>query len=197
MTSTTSAEGVTRLVDQLDKRWLDDAPPSYLPIVLPLALPSSLHTINFFTTLHLVYDTLSSLSHAAYFHETNSNPRDTAIRGVVSLYLASDEGWTSSNLLSGDAWKSGKLDERTVAEHFEITVVREKEHETMKAIRVGSRWDKGVGTAGALVTLFKEVGERLSGRCVGEAVQGLVEQCWELTGEDATSFAKGFIEQVR
>lgn len=196
MTSTISSHGVTSLVEQLAKRWLEDAPITYLPIILPLALPTPQHTLNFFTTLHLVYDALSSPAHAAYFHETNSTARDTAIRGVVSLYLASEESWTSANLLSGDAWKKGKLDERTIAEHFEITVVRETEHETMKAIRVGSRWDKGVCAAQALVTLFAGVGERLSGRCVGEDVQALVKHCWEASGQDTAAFAKGFTEQV-
>lgn len=196
MTSSISQENLKSFVHDLDQSWLDDAPTTFLPVILPLALPTPLHTINFFTILHLVYDRLSSSSHAAYFQETRSTARDTAIRGTVSLYLASEEGWVADNLLSADAWKKGKLDERAMAEHFEIQVVREREHETMKAIRVGSRWNKGVDTAQALVQLFAEVGDRLSGRCVGEALQSLIQECWAATEQDPASFARSFVEHV-
>lgn len=190
-------EAVTRFVDQLDDKLLEHAAPTFLPTILPLALPSSLHTVNFFTVLHLVYDTLVSPVHAAYFIETQASARDTAIRGCVSLFLGSEEGWdTANNLLSTAAWKKGQLDERAVAEHFEIQVVREKQHETMKAVRVGERWDKGVAVAAELVMLFAELGGRLTGKCVGEAVVALVEECMQASRDDTKAFAKAFTEQV-
>lgn len=191
-----SHEGVRRFVEQLDHRILGDAPPTYLPTILPLALPSPLHTINFFTSLHLIHDVLSSPTHAAYFIESRTTPRDTAIRGTISLFLESEEGWNADNLLSTSAWKAGRLDERAVAEHFEIKVVREREHETMKAIRVGQRWDKAVEVAQALVALFAELGQRLQGECVGEAVQALVQECTQSANGDAGSFAEHFGDHV-
>jgi hypothetical protein len=191
-----SSETIASLLKGLPKSTLDDAPPTYLPTILPLALPSPEHTLNFFTTLHLIHHTLAQPIHAAYFHETSSTPRDTALRGSVSLFLASEEKWTSANLLSAAAWKKDKLDERAIAEHFEIQVIREKEHETMKAIRVGERWDKAVGVASALVGLFRELGERLDGKSVGEAVKNLVEESQEVANGDVAVFARVFTEQV-
>jgi len=192
-----SSEAVTGLLKRLPKTILDDAPPTYLPTILPLALPTPEHTLNFFTTLHLIHHALAQPIHAAYFHETRASPRDTAIRGIVSLFLASEESWTSANLLSAAAWKKGKLDERAIAEHFEIQVIREREHETMKAIRVGERWDKAVGVAQALVGLFAQLGEGLSGKSVGEAVLALVEESQEVANGDVAVFARVFTEQVR
>lgn len=196
MVSRISHEAIWSFVQQLDDRILTDAPPSYLPTILPLALPSPLHTVNFFTTLHLVYDVLSSPTHAAYFIESDTNARDTAIRGTVSLFLGSEEDWNPDNLLSSPSWKAGRLDERAMAEHFEIKVVREREHETMKAIRVGERWDKAAAAAQALVTLFAELGARLQGRCLGEAVEALVGECSHSSADDAITFARLFSDQV-
>jgi hypothetical protein len=191
-----SSSAITKLLNDLPKQVLDDASPTYLPTVLPLALPTPLHTLNFFTTLHLIHHTLLSPTHTAYFHETKTTPRDTAIRGTVSLFLASEEGWQADNLLGTDAWKKGKLDERAISEHFEITILREREHETMKAIRVGERWNKAVEVTGGLVGLFAGLGEKLSGKCVGEAVQGLVEESQEVANGDVAVFARVFTEQV-
>ena len=191
-----SSDAIASLLKGLSKSTLDDAPPTYLPTILPLALPTPEHTLNFFTTLHLIHHTLAQPIHAAYFHEINSTPRDTALRGSVSLFLASEEKWTSANLLSAAAWKKDKLDERAIAEHFEIQVIREKEHETMKAIRVGERWDKAVGVAAALHRLFQELGERLDGKSVGEAVKALVEESQEVANGDVAVFARVFTEQV-
>jgi len=191
-----SNDSIAKLLKELPKSTLDDAPQTYLPTILPLALPSPEHTLNFFTTLHLIHHTLAQPIHAAYFHETNSTPRDAALRGSVSLFLASEEKWTSANLLSAAAWKKDKLDERAVSEHFEIQVIREKEHETMKAIRVGERWDKAVGVAAALVGLFRELGKGLEGKSIGEAVKALVEESQEVANGDVAIFARLFTEQV-
>jgi hypothetical protein len=191
-----STESIAKLLKELPKSTLDDASQTYLPTILPLALPSPEHTLNFFTTLHLIHHTLAQPIHAAYFHETNTTPRDAALRGSVSLFLASEEKWTSANLLSAAAWKKDKLDERAVSEHFEIQVIREREHETMKAIRVGERWDKAVGVAAALVGLFRGLGERLESKSVGEAVKGLVEESQEVANGDVVIFARVFTEQV-
>jgi hypothetical protein len=191
-----STESIAKLLKELPKSTLDDASQTYLPTILPLALPSPEHTLNFFTTLHLIHHTLAQPIHAAYFHETNTTPRDAALRGSVSLFLASEEKWTSANLLSAAAWKKDKLDERAVSEHFEIQVIREREHETMKAIRVGERWDKAVGVAAALVGLFRGLGERLESKSVGEAVKGLVEESQEVANGDVAIFARVFTEQV-
>jgi hypothetical protein len=187
---------ITTFLQKLPKQVLDDAPPTYLPTILPLALPTPEHTLNFFTTLHLIHHTLAQPIHAAYFQETKSTPRDTSIRGAVSLFLASEEAWSADNLLSVAAWQKGKIDESAVAEHFEIQVVREREHETMKAIRVGERWDKAVAVAGDLVELFKALGERLTGKSVGEAVLALVEESQEVANGDVAVFARVFTEQV-
>ena len=191
-----SSDSIAKLLKELPKSTLDDASPTYLPTILPLALPSPEHTLNFFTTLHLIHHTLAQPIHAAYFHETNTTPRDAALRGSVSLFLASEEKWTSANLLSAAAWKKDKLDERAVSEHFEIQVIREREHETMKAIRVGERWDKAVDVAAALVGLFRGLGERLESKSVGEAVKGLVEESQEIANGDVAIFARVFTEQV-
>jgi hypothetical protein len=191
-----STDSIAKLLKELPKSTLDDASQTYLPTILPLALPSPEHTLNFFTTLHLIHHTLAQPIHAAYFHETNTTPRDAALRGSVSLFLASEEKWTSANLLSAAAWKKDKLDERAVSEHFEIQVIREKEHETMKAIRVGERWDKAVDVAAALVELFRGLGERLESKSVGEAVKGLVEESQEVANGDVAIFARVFTEQV-
>jgi hypothetical protein len=191
-----STDSIAKLLKELPKSTLDDASQTYLPTILPLALPSPEHTLNFFTTLHLIHHTLAQPIHAAYFHETNTTPRDAALRGSVSLFLASEEKWTSANLLSAAAWKKDKLDERAVSEHFEIQVIREKEHETMKAIRVGERWDKAVDVAAALVELFRGLGERLESKSVGEAVKGLVEESQEVANGDVAIFARVFVEQV-
>lgn len=66
----------------------------------------------------------------------------------------------------------------------------------MKAIRVGERWDKAVGVAAALHRLFQELGERLDGKSVGEAVKALVEESQEVANGDVAVFARVFTEQV-
>jgi hypothetical protein len=191
-----SSTAITKFLTGLPKQVLDDAPQTYLPTILPLDLPTPLLTLNFFTTLHLIHHALASPIHAAYFFESKTTLRDTAIRGSVSLFLASEEGWTAANLLSRAAWNASKLDERAITEHFEIQLVREREHETMKAIRVGERWDKAVAVAQALVDLFAGLGEKLGGKCVGEAVVALVEESQEVANGDVAIFARAFTEQV-
>ena len=191
-----STDSIAKLLKELPKSTLDDASQTYLPTILPLALPSAEHTLNFFTTLHLIHHTLAQPIHAAYFHETNTTPRDAALRGSVSLFLASEEKWTSANLLSAAAWKKDKLDERAVSEHFEIQVIREREHDTMKAIRVGERWGKAVDVAAALIGLFRGLGERLESKSVGEAVKGLVEESQEVANGEVAIFARVFTEQA-
>jgi hypothetical protein len=190
---------LTAFLDTLPRLVLKSASPTHLPTQLPLALPSPLHTTNLITILHLVFSTLSSPTHAAYFGVTGSDPRETAVRGVMGLFLASEDGWGADNLLSTAAWKKGLLGEDKMVEFFGITVMREKQHETMQGITVGERWQPGVNVSGALVDLFRGLGGKVPGRCVGEAVEATIRQARETAGKGpsgAADMAKTFCGEV-
>lgn len=190
---------LTAFLDTLPRSVLKSASPTHLPTQLPLALPSPLHTTNLITILHLVFSTLSSPTHAAYFGVTGSDPRETAVRGVMGLFLASEDGWGADNLLSTAAWKKGLLGEDKMVEFFGITVMREKQHETMQGITVGERWQPGVNVSGALVDLFRGLGGKVPGRCVGEALEATIRQARETAGKGpswAADMAKTFCGEV-
>jgi len=115
----------------------------------------------------------------------------------MGLYLASDETWGSSNLLSAKYFKKG-LTEEKVIDFFGLEVMREKEHETMKGIRVGERWEEGSKVSGMLIGLFEGLG-RLDRRCVGEEIRNIVEMSRIEDGgldDPAEMFTKKFCERV-
>lgn len=193
------APAIRSLLANLPRSVLSSASPTHLPTTLPLTFPTPLHTLNFLVTLHLVHTVLTSPIHAAYFAETSTSPGDTALRGIIGLFLASDESWGDDNLLSASAWNTSKLDEVKVSEVFGIQVVREKTHETISAIRVGERWPPAVGVAGALVELFRKAGERLSGngkKCVGEVFAETVKETYGKGNPDLMKFTKLLMEGV-
>ena len=147
---------------------------SYLPTTLPLAFPSPLHLINTLTTIHIVHALLSHPSHISYFATTSTTPDDTAVRGVLGLYISSSEGWAKDNLLGATAWRT-VMSEEKMTEYFGIETTREKEHDTMKGIKVGGRWDEGAKVVEGLVGLFRDLGEKLGGaKCLGEVVQDVL-----------------------
>jgi hypothetical protein len=150
---------------------------SHLPTSLPLAFPTPLHTLNTLTTQHLVYAVLSHPQHAAYFRQSGANVRDTTTRGVFGLYLSSGEEWNRENLLSSAAWGSGAINEDKIREYFGIETTQEREHETMKGIKVGGRWEEGAQVATALTDLFHDLGQKLgAAKCVGEVVKDVLER---------------------
>ena len=116
--------------------------------------------------------------------------------GVLGLYLSSDEDWGMQNLLSTAAWKFGKVDEALISEVFRIETTREREHETMKAIRVGGRWEPGARVVEDLALFFKGSAGILGKlSCVGEWVRTVVEDSWK-DGEEIEIFAKNFCDWV-
>ena len=169
---------------------------THLPTVLPLAFPSPLHTLNTLTTIHLIHAILAHPSHSEYFAETDSTPSDTALSAVLGLYLSSSEDWTASNLLSTAAWKSGKLDANLIAEIFRIQTTREEEHETLKGIKVGGRWEPGARLVEELKAWFAGSAGILGKlRCVGEWVGVVVEDSWK-GGDDVLDFVKNCCDWV-
>lgn len=187
---------ITVSSEQLDKLRLSLQRPSegssrtHLPTILPLAFPTPLHTLNILVSIHIIHAILSHPTHAAYFAETGSDPKDTAVMGVMGLYLSSSEDWSSQNLLSAAAWKEGKMNDSLVSEMFRIETTREAEHETLKGIRVGGRWDPGAKLVEDLVGFFKgSPGVMGRIKCVGEWVQMVIEDSWK-EGEDV----RGFVE---
>jgi hypothetical protein len=169
---------------------------SNLPTILPLAFPTPLHLLNTLTAIHIASSVLSQPTHARYFAETGTSPSDTAIMGVLGLYLSSDESWTSSNMLSTAAWKDGKSDEALLSEVFRIETTREKEHETMKGIRVGGRWDPGARVVEDLVAFFKgSVGVLGKTGCVGEWVKKVIDDAW-VEGDDVEVFVRNCCDWV-
>jgi hypothetical protein len=195
-----SSPSISAFVSGLSRQLLKSASPTHLPTQLPLTLPTPLHSINLLTVLHLVHSLLSSSTHAAYFAGTPSDPRETAIRGIMGLFLASDEDWGVGNLLSATAWKKGLLGQQKVVEFFGVEIMREREHETMKGVRVGESWAPGVRLCEALVGLFGGLGGKLLGRCVGEQVAGAIRLARQGAGNGpswAADFAKAFCAEVR
>ena len=190
-----SSSAITSFLTLLPHSFLLSSPNTYLPTRFPLAFPTPPHSLNLLTTLHLVHATLSDPSHSTYFAETRSCPADTALRGILGLYLASDARWGRENLLSATAWRGGLLDDEKVGEFFGIEVMREREHEALRGVKVGERWSEGVGVVQSLVGLFREVGERLTGDCVGDAVRRATEQAGEGVGS-VHEFARVFSQDV-
>lgn len=185
-------ERISDLIDQLPKSVLDQTTKTHFPLQLPLAFPTPLHHVNLLTVLHLVYTTLCQPRHSAYLAQTGSDPHEVAIRGVMSLFLGSDEAWDSNNLLSAKAWKQGSLDEEKVAEFFGLEVMKEKDHPTLP-VKVGERWKVGVDLAGDLVGLFKRLGGKLPMRCSGEAVLAALGHAEEeVAGQKGHARAKGY-----
>lgn len=163
---------------------------THLPTILPLAFPTPLHTLNALVSIHLIHAILSHPSHALYFAETNADPKDVATMGVMGLYLSSSEDWSSENLLSTAAWKAGKMNQSLISEMFRIETTREAEHETLKGIRVGGRWDPGARLVEELVKWFKgSAGLMGKMQCVGEWVGMVVQDSWQ-EGDDAKLFVE-------
>lgn len=188
---------VQAFIDHLPRSVLDDAPQTHLPTQLPLAFPSPLHIINVITMLHLVRHVISQPRHAACLAELRSAADDLAVRGVLGLYLASDETWSTANLLSCPAWRASELNEAKVAEFFGIQVMREREHESMPGVRVGERWTPGVRLVADLVDMFQRIGTGLQGQCcIGERVKQLSDALAPQTG-DSTAFARRFCQAVK
>lgn len=200
MSLQSNEERVFDFVDHLQKDVLDRAPKTYFSVQLPLAFPTPLHHVNLHTVLHLVYNTLSHARHTAYFAELRSSSHETTMRGVMGLFLASDEGWGSDNLLAAKAWTSGSLNEQKIAEFFGVEIMREVDHPPMP-VKVGERWKPGSDLAGDLVGLFRRMGERLRMRCVGEAVLAALGHAGEetkmLRGDNlAKRYAREFCDKV-
>jgi len=169
---------------------------THLPTILPLAFPTPLHLLNTLAAIHIVSSILSQPIHTRYFAETGGSATDTAIMGVLGLYLSSDEPWSTSNMLSTAAWKDGKLDEALLSEVFRIETTREKEHETMKGIRVGGRWDPGARVVEDLVAFFKgSAGILGKTSCVGEWVKKVIDDAWT-EGDDAEVFVRNCCDWV-
>ena len=167
---------------------------THLPVALPLSFPSQTHQVNTLAVLHVVAAFMDRPEHSAYFAETESTPRDAAIRGVIGLYLSSAETWTPDNLLGTAGWGSGSLDMMKISDYFGITTVKEREHETMPGIRVGGRWDQGASLVEDLEKLFKDLAERLGDQtCLGAVVEGSLEVAWQ---EGEAQFARRFCQQV-
>ena len=173
----------------------DPRPRTHLPVALPLSFPSTTHQLNLITVLHLVHDTLSDPSNTSYFLSTGATPSDTALRGCMSLYLASDQDWSASNLLGAKGM--GTLAPASVAEHFGIRTMVERPHESMPGIVVGEKDEAGQSVIAGLEEMFGDVAERLEGHfdCVGSAVRYIAEEAGK-EGEGAVLFARRFCELV-
>jgi hypothetical protein len=190
-----SQEAINGLISQLASASTSTSRTN-LPTILPLAFPTSLHLLNTLTCVHLLHSILVSPNHSAYFVETSTNPQDSAVMGVLGLYLSSDEDWGTNNLLSTAAWKSGKIDEALISEVFRVETTREREHETMKAIRVGGRWEPGARVVEDLIAFFKGSAGILGKlSCVGEWVKTVIEDSWK-DGEEVETFAKNCCDWV-
>lgn len=194
-----SATAIGDFLKALPKSALDSAPPTHLPSALPLAFPTELHQLNLLSTLHLVNAALSQPNHRAYFAAEGGSPGDTALRGVLGLYLASDSDWGTNNLLSAKCWASGELNEAKVGEFFSIEILKEREHESMAGVRVGERWAPAVAVAEELVNLLKNLGETIKSKCFGEevlAVLGAAKSAAAGQPDEGLSFAKEFCSNV-
>ncbi|GMK53713.1 hypothetical protein CspeluHIS016_0102990 [Cutaneotrichosporon spelunceum] len=190
-----SATAISAFLKALPKSALDSAPPTHLPSALPLAFPTELHQLNLLSTLHLVNAAFSQPTHRAYFAEEGGTPGDTAIRGVLGMYLASDTDWGTNNLLSAKCWASGELNQNKVAEFFSISIFKEREHESMPGVRVGERWAPAIAVADELVNLLQALGKNIKSQCLGEEVLGALSGAKEhAAGEpdEGLTFAKEF-----
>lgn len=121
------------------------------------------------------------------------------MRGVMGMYLASSPDWGAENVLSAEAWKKGLIGKEKVVELFGVEVMREREHETMKGVRVGEVRDEGGEVVEGLVRMFGDVGRRAEGLCVGEEVLRAVKKAREIGGDGegkGREFAEAFAGQV-
>lgn len=194
-----SATAITAFLKALPKSALDCAPPTHLPSALPLAFPTELHQLNLLCTLHLVNAAFAQPSHRAYFAEEGGTPGDTALRGVLGMYLASDSDWGTSNLLSAKCWASGEMNQTKVAEFFSIEVFKEREHESMKGVRVGERWQPALDVADELVKLLKNLGTKIQHNCLGDevlAALGAAKTNAAGQPDEALAYAKEFCSNV-
>lgn len=194
-----SATAITAFLKALPKSTLDSAPPTHLPSALPLAWPSELHQLNLLSTLHLANAAFSQPDHRAYFAEEGSTPGDMALRGVLGMYLASNSDWGTSNLLSAKCWASGEMTQNKVAEFFGIEVFKEREHESMRGVRVGERYQPAIAVADQLVDLLQSLGKTITSNCLGEEVLGLLGAAkTEAEGQpdEGLSYAKEFCNKV-
>lgn len=196
-------QGVSAFVDLVTADVLAAAPATHFPVQLPLSFPSALHHLNFLTILHLVNATYAHPRHSTYLASAGITAYDASLRGVMGAFLASDESWSADNLLGAAAWAQGRMTEEKVADIFAIAVMREREHETMKGIQVGGRWQPGVDMAGDLVGFFKRLGQAVSaaqGRCVGDAVLRALKEAGEavqgMKGEKGHEYARVFCDKV-
>lgn len=194
-----SESAVASLLQKLPASCLAAAPPTNLPTSLPLAFPTELHHINFLGALHLVADTFAQPKHRVYFAEQNQDVGETALRGVLGMFLASDQGWDKKNLLSAAAWAAGELGEAQVAEFFGIETHHEKDHESIPGIRVGEKYQPAIDLVGELAALFRVVGTSVSGPCLGDEVVN-VSQAAAKKAEGQSNrgyvFAKEFCDSV-
>lgn len=189
---------IDRFLAALPADYLASTPPTNLPTTLPLAWPSDLHQLNFLTILHLTYTVLAQPAHTQLLAELRTRASDVALRGCLALYLASEPGWDGDNLLSARAWASDKLTEATVAESFGITIMRERQHESLP-ITVGERYPPAVSAVSGLCGLFSALGEGVSESCIGEEVAGLLTVSAEHTAKEsdpAQAYAKDFCHRV-
>lgn len=194
-----SEPAIEKLLATLPASALEKAPPTNLPTSLPLAFPTELHHVNFLSALHLVANTFAQPKHRVYFAEQDQDVGETALRGVLGMFLASDQGWDKKNLLSAPAWAAGELGEAQVAEFFGIETHHERDHESMPGIRVGEKYQPAIDLVGELATLFRAIGSSLSGPCLGDEVvkvSQVASQKAEGQSDAGYAFAKEFCDNV-
>ncbi|BEI83215.1 hypothetical protein CcaverHIS002_0310830 [Cutaneotrichosporon cavernicola] len=190
-----SATAISAFLKALPQSTLDSAPQTHLPSALPLAFPTDLHQLNLLSILHLVNAAFSQPTHRAYFAEEGGTPADTAVRGVLGMYLASDTDWGTSNLLSAKCWASGELNQTKVAEFFSIAIFKEREHESMPGVRVGERWAPAIAVADDLVHLLQALGKNIKRQCLGDevlAALGAAKADAAGQSDEGLAFAKEF-----
>ncbi|CAD6569635.1 MAG: hypothetical protein TREMPRED_005358 [Tremellales sp. Tagirdzhanova-0007] len=192
--TTLSDSAISLLVKHVSPNILDSVPKTHLPLNFPLVFPTPLHSLNFVTILHLTHSVFVQSAHTSYFAAFASDPLDTAILGIMGLFISSTTDWGPDNLLGTAALKTGIMTEEKTVEMFGLEVMRETQHETMRGIRVGQRWEEGVKLVAALSEMFKELGENTNGRCVGEDLREMTQR---LRQGNTNEFARAFTEEVR
>ena len=176
---------------------IQDTPPetTHLPTKLPLSFPTPLHRHNTICAVHFISTLLSQPKHVAYFAATVTSSTDTAVRGVLGLYLSSSEVWNKDNYLSAESWRAGAITEGLIGSYFGIEIMREETHETLPGIKVGTRWKEGASLVEDMIDLLRGVGERIEGQCLGEVVQRTLEESQTEAGSQE-SFARLFCDRV-
>lgn len=197
-----STQAIDTFLAALPKETFDAAPPTHLPTALPLTFPTDLHHLNLLATLHLVNAIFSQPQHLAFFAEVNATPSDSALRGVLGMYLASEPDWKSSNLLSATAWANGELSEAKLAEFFGFQIMRERNHESMPGVRVGERWAPAVAVTEDLSSTLQKLGAEIKAdsQCLGDRVIAALQaakSASEGEPDPALAFAKSFCGNVR